>query len=392
MKKKKLFILLPTFFQGGGERVVSELSLNFPEQIETTIVLFEEKISYPYKGKIISLGLPLSQNIFLRVCYFFLRLLKFRKLVAKEQPDTVMSLGASANAISLLTKKRPIVRVDMFLSESRKDIRGLPFRLFVRFFFHRAEKIIAVSRAIARDLSTYFAIPQEKIQVIYNPVDVEKVKKLSQESMSEGYTEMFKGPVVITMGRLREQKGQWHLIRAFKKVKEAIPNARLIILGDGPLRSYLEELGKDKSIYFLGWQQNPFPFLLRAKLFVLSSLWEGLPDVLLEAIACGLPVISTDCKSGPREILAPLTDISTEAKVIEMGEYGILTPVCDRKLWGAKDPLTEEEKMLAEAMRLVLSDEKQQRELSRKSQERAADFDIKKIIHKWDFLYDNRMD
>jgi glycosyltransferase involved in cell wall biosynthesis len=382
-KKKKIIFLLPTLFQGGGERVVSELSLCFSSRMEVVIVVFEEKITYPFGGRIVSLGVPLSTNLIAGAYLFFIRLLRLCRVLAKEKPDYVISLAASANILSLLAAKNPIVHVDIFISEARKGFRGAVFKMLVRFLFPRAGRIVAVSQDIAQDLVSTFRIPAEKIQVIHNPIDIAKIEKRGQESLQPHYEEIFQHPVVITMGRLRPQKGQWHLIRAFAEVKKSIKDAKLILLGEGPLQKELKDLtkklGVQSDVYFLGWQENPFAFLKRSNVFVLSSLWEGLPDVLLEALACGLPAVSFDCRSGPREILAPSTDTKKQINAIEYGNYGVLVPI-------------KNEKLLAESIKKVLSEPGFALEFSGRAQKRARDFDIQTIMPQWNFLYEDRMD
>ena len=377
--KKKLLFFIPTLAQGGGERVVSELSLHTPETIERKIVLFENKVAYPYKGELINLEVPISLNFFLRGLYFFIRLFKFRKILAKERPDFVVSFGAGANMINLLlNSQKAIVRVDNFFSKNNAGFWRGVYSIFIKLFFNRAQRIIVVSHVAAEDLVKNFNVRREKIKVIYNPVDVQKIQKLSREPLGAQYREVFRNLVVITMGRFTKQKGQWHLIEAFKKFKEIVPGAQLVILGEGELRESFQKLAKNSGmadcVHFLGWQKNPFPFLRASKLFVLPSLWEGLPTVLLEAMACGLPVISADCKSGPREILAPKTDINKTATEVEIGEYGMLVP-------------PEDEKALIDAMARLCKDVSLCLALKGKSAQRAQDFDAQKLIKDWAFLW-----
>ena len=381
--------MIATLFGGGGERVVSELSQNFPEHIDTTILLYENKVSYPFRGKLIHLGVPISKNFVLRVYYFFVRLVRFKQILAKENPDRVVSFGYASNMMNLLINKEAVARADLFLSRSTRGFFGGIYKLFVKLFFKRAFCVIAVSRAIKQDLIFNFGVPEEKIHVIHNPIDIERIKRLSQQPLLGEHRKIFQHPVIINMGRLTEQKSQWHLLKAFRSVKDAVPETQLVILGDGELRSDLEKL-VDKlslqgSVHFLGWQKNPFQFLSRSKMFVLSSLWEGLPDVLLEAMACGLPIISTDCKSGPREILAPSTSIEVNAKDVEYAKYGILVPVCDGSFSGSVN-LTKEEEMLAEAMLRLNSDTELSFQLTERSKERAEDFRVEKIIQEWNLI------
>jgi glycosyltransferase involved in cell wall biosynthesis len=384
--RKKIIFFLPTLSIGGGERVVSELSLNLPDSVDKTIVLFKNEVSYPYKGNLICLDIPLSNPVLLRIYYFFVGIWRFKKIIRKEKPDYVISFGEPANIINVLSNRKTILRIDNYTSA----LPGVVYKIFIKILYNETPMIVCVSKTAAKDLTDNFGIKENKIKVIYNPLNVKDIQKLSLAPLETPYEEIFKKPVIINMGRLTKQKSQWHLIRAFKKVKGAVPSAKLVILGTGELEQELkktaEDLGLGKDVHFLGWQKNPFKFLARANVFALSSLWEGLPYVVLEAMACGLPVVSVDCKSGPREILAPETDISREAKDIEYEQFGILTPAFDGKKYGATDPLIKSEEILTKALIKILTDKELSVKLSQKSLQRANDFDTKTIIREWSFL------
>lgn len=193
-------------------------------------------------------------------------------------------------------------------------------------------------------------------------------------------------PILITAGRLVEAKGHEYLIRSFSKVRKN-KVCKLVVLGQGPLEGRLKSLVKDlhlnEEVLFPGFQKNPYAYFSESEIFVLSSLHEGFGKVLVEAMACGLPIISTDCRSGPREILAPRTNFLTEAKDIEIAEYGRLTPVPVGSCKGGREELTKEESLLASAMLCMLEDKKLRGDLHKKSVERAKSFDISKCVEKW---------
>ncbi len=389
MKDKKILFLIPTLDSGGGERVVSELSLNLPSRFQRTIVLFENKVSYPYKGKLISLNISLSKRFFPKLFNLFIGLWRFKKIVNEEKPDYVISFGKAPNIFNILTESNSIVRIENSLTERKKGFWARIYNFLIKTLFNKAEKVIVVSKALGDDLIKDFRIRKEKIKLIYNPIDIKKIQELLKEPLELKHQEIFKQPVIINVGRLTEQKGQWHLVRAFKKAKERKKDLKLVILGEGELETYLKRLIKnlnlEKDVYFLGWQKNPFKFLSRSKLFVFPSLWEGLGIAILEAMVCGLPVISSDCKSGPREILAPSTDLDNQTKNIEYVKYGILVPVCSKNLPETNTPLTRNENILSKATIEVLTNEKLSNDLATKAKQRAKDFDIRNIIKKWDF-------
>jgi len=394
MKNKKIMFFTRSLEKGGGERILSELSLNLSDNIQSTIVLLGDKTSYLYKGKLITFNLPFSKKFFPKLFIFFRGFLKFKKIINREKPNYILSFGNEPNVMNVLTKRGSLVRVENFISQSNTGFFGKFYNFLIKLLFNRAERIIVVSRGIESELVKNFGIKKEKIQLIYNPIDVEKIQNMSQETLESKYQKIFKQPVLINVGMLNEQKGQWHLIRSFKKAKESTKNLKLVILGEGELKPCLqqliEELNLKEDVHLLGWQENPFKFLSKSTLFVLSSLWEGLPTVILEAMACGVPILSTDCRSGPREILAPDTDIDCWTNNIENGEYGILTRPfeIEKKFPQAGEPLTENEKILSEAIIKILADERLQKNLRKKSKERAEDFDAKNIIKEWDFLWE----
>ena len=257
--------------------------------------------------------------------------------------------------------------------------------------YGKTDGIIAVSEEIKRDLINSYGLNEDKIIVIYNSYPIEEIRELCAEELDNEYVDIFRSPVIITAGRLNKQKGHWHLIRSFSKVKKQVPDAKLVFLGEGELYEYLvklsKELGIQEDVHFLGFQINPFKFIARSSIFIMSSLYEGFPNALAEAQACGVPVISSDCLSGPREILAPNEFRMRKIDYgINIKRYGILTPVCDGKRYAADDELTEEELIMADHMITLLRDEELAVHFRKQSLKRIEDFHIKNIIKRWESI------
>ena len=190
----------------------------------------------------------------------------------------------------------------------------------IKRFYPWADGIVVVSRGVRDDMAQLTNIPSERITVIYNPSVVKaEVLERAQAPLDHPWFLPGQPPVLLAVGRLQVQKDFPMLIRAFAQVRQTRP-VRLLILGEGKQRPMLEELikklGLDGDVSLPGFVVNPFAYMSRASIFILSSRWEGLPTVLVEALCCGTPVISTDCPSGPREIL-------------QDGQYGQLVPVGD---------------------------------------------------------------
>ena len=226
-----------------------------------------------------------------------------------------------------------------------------------KILYTKADSVVAISNLIALYLKKRYSIDNNKMQIIHNPLNISKVIVEAHEEINDIYN-IFNQQVIVTAGRLNKQKGQWHLIRCFKLIKQQIVNSKLVILGEGELRPYfvslIKTLGLDKDVYLLGFQENPFKFIGRSSVFAFPSLYEGFPMTLIEAMACGVPVVSSDCKSGPREILAPDTDLTKQTSTPEFAQYGILMPVPDGTQYKAEDPLTEEEVIWAEVLINIL--------------------------------------
>jgi glycosyltransferase involved in cell wall biosynthesis len=188
-------------------------------------------------------------------------------------------------------------------------------------FYPWADGIIAVSQGVADDLGQITRLSSDRIQVIYNPIVLPELFTLAQEPVEHPWFKPGEPPVILGVGRLHPQKDFPTLIRAFAEVRK-VQQARLMILGDGPERQALttlvSELGLIEDVAFPGFVQNPYAYMSKAAVFVLSSAWEGLGNVLVEAMAIGTPVVSTNCESGPGEIL-------------DGGKYGRLVPVGDSR-------------------------------------------------------------
>ncbi len=189
----------------------------------------------------------------------------------------------------------------------------------IKFFYPKANIVVCVSKETEHILNQVYNI--SNTQTIYNMVDIQENIKLSQVELVPEYKDLFKEEHFnfINIGRLTRQKGQWFMIRSFKQVFERYPHARLFILGDGPLKEDLEDLitklDLNNHVFFLGEQDNVFPFLKNGDCFLFPSLWEGLPLVLIEALSMDIPIISSDCKTGPKEILCPELDFGGKTKL-----------------------------------------------------------------------------
>lgn len=244
-----------------------------------------------------------------------------------RRPSVLMSTLEHVNVLAVVAS-RWVGGIRVVLREANTyaaDLAGLGVkdrlvRAAMRRTYRSADAVVAVSNGVASGLIDGLGVPPDRVHVIFNPVITPRVEQ-GGRAPPPGHPWFASGapPVVLAVGRLAEQKGFDVLLRAFAVLRERRP-CRLMVLGEGPLRDRLADLARELAVEpdvaFPGFVDDPFPYMASADLFVLSSRWEGLPNVLIQAMAVGAPVVATDCPSGPREIL-------------DAGRYGRLVPVDD---------------------------------------------------------------
>jgi len=231
------------------------------------------------------------------------------------RPDALIATPVQANLVSVMARAysrfRPtlILREANTLSVSSADSRDPRDRLSPRLasvLYPRADAVVAVSKGVADDLVVNMGVPQAMVRVIYNPTVGDDIERLMNEPLADAWFHDEGAPVVLSVGRLAPQKRFDDLIRAVWFARQKRP-VRLMIIGEGEERPRLQalaaSLGIDDAVRLPGFIQNPYAYMARAHLYAVSSAYEGLPNTIIEALACGLPVVSTDCPSGPREIL-----------------------------------------------------------------------------------------
>jgi glycosyltransferase involved in cell wall biosynthesis len=234
----------------------------------------------------------------------------------RTRPKAVLSALTHMNVAVVIAARLSRLPLRIVLSERNqisskaREARGAWQRMLYRavpYFYQGADAIVAVSGGVAEDLAGFGRLPGHKIRVIHNPVFDADVEARAHAPAAHPWFERKGPPIVLAAGRLHRQKGFDVLLEAFA-IARAQVDCRLVILGEGqeraPLLATAERLGLAYDIDMPGFAENPFPLMAQAGAFVLSSRWEGFPNALVEAMACGAPVIATDCPSGPREILS----------------------------------------------------------------------------------------
>ena len=324
MSQQRIAFFLPNLYGGGAERVSVNLLKGMVERENLVLDLvlgiaegsFLEQV--PEGVNIINLKSP-------RVATAILPLVKYLKTV---QPDALLSHLGHANVIALVANKLAGSKTRLAVVEHNTlsvadavSIRAKITPWFMKQFYPSADAIIGVSQGVSRDLESQLGFDSDSVTTIYNPVINRELLAKANTTVDHPWLQPGQPPVFLAVGRLTAQKDFTNLIQAFASVRQN-KTARLIILGEGELRSELEELARSLGVKddldLPGFADNPYGYMARASAFVLSSRYEGLPTALIEAMACGCPVVSTDCPSGPQEIL-------------QGGKYGALVPIQNSK-------------------------------------------------------------
>lgn len=379
---------------GGAERVCIQLAEGLQEKgVEVVILLTEGPVKMDVKNvsvvQILHAGTPNLLQKFLRLPVQYWRVLRY---IRKNKIEVVISMEERANILNLALpgKQKRILTVHTYLSRSlneRTFAQRLPTKAFLGLFLWRADLVVCVSRGSAKDFQSLFPVKPDRLTTMYNSFDIDEVIALSRETLEAQYRELFEAKVVIAVGHLNKAKGHWHLIRAFKRIQQSVPEARLVFLGDGPLREYLEtlttDLGLRDKVHFLGFHANPFKFVSRSTVFAFTSLWEGFGCALVEALICNTATVSTDCRFGPREILAPDTNLCRVTDEIEQAKYGTLIPPLDERFKDANASLTRGETLLAEAITTLIQNESLRTRYEQLGAQRALAFRRQSVMNKW---------
>jgi glycosyltransferase involved in cell wall biosynthesis len=356
----KVAFFLQDLFGGGAERVMLTLAGGFADRgydVDLVLVRAEGQrlADVPPNVRIVTLGTR-------RTAYSIPRLARYLR---RERPQALLSALVHVNIAAILAARlsgagpRIVITEHNQATENAARARSPIIRLAHRaigWLYPLADEIVAVSAGVAESLTAYSGLDRRRVSVVHNPVVTPALHDKAQAAVTHPWLAPGQPPVILGAGRLTAQKDFVNLLRAFAIVKQTLP-ARLIILGEGPdrpqLRDLIDRLDLARDADMPGFDANPYAYMSRAAVFVLSSAWEGLPTVLIEAMACGTPVVATDCRSGPADILVG-------------GRFGELVPVADPPALAAAILRTLERTPAAPALRA-----------------RAGDFSIERAVDRY---------
>lgn len=388
--KKKLMLISPMLHQGGFERVCVTTARLLAPYFDVTIVIFDStNIAYDVTGlHIIDIKMGVKKGKWRKLMQLIKRSRRVRQLKARMQPDIAYSFGPTANMVNALSKVRG-TKTWLGL----RNYTDIEETVQIRWFIRRADLMVCCSKVIEEVLKKKFGF--HNTVTLYNLYDVDTIRAQAAEGEPKLPWPEAEGKYLISMGRDDDQKGFWHMLKIFACVHRQRPEARLIILGAGTFVQYKKlaaGLGIADAVYFAGMRKDPYCYLKKASIYLLTSLNEGFPNALVEGMALGLAAVAADCMTGPREILladcqqdnmaAGKQSIDQRDGVI-WGEYGVLLPAMSgvKNLNG--DEISQEEEIFAQAVIQLLQDEDLLQQYQQAALKRAGNFTYESYIEQF---------
>lgn len=357
-----MLLIVPALYQGGTEKVCAMTARILKPYFDVRIAVFDSRqVDFDVAGiPVDDLGLPSRPGKAAKVLNVLLRARCLWRLKKRERIDIAYSFGPSANLPNILSGSRAKLWLGV-MSYMDMDNR------FLGLFCSRCDRLLCCSETLRDMIVRKYRC--DKAYALQSPFDLQEMERLS--GREEAKLPWKEGRILVSMGREDEVKGFWHLLKIFSLVHESLPDTRLLIVGMGEFTQYREladDLGISDQVFFAGLKRNPYPYLKRGALYLLTSYYEGFPNALVEGMAMGLPAVATDCKTGPAEIFD--------------GRYGILMPnMAQEPDFDAKSIGADERAFAAQVIAL-LEDEEAMARYSRLSVERAGMYSVEAYIQK----------
>jgi glycosyltransferase involved in cell wall biosynthesis len=395
-KKKNLVLLIPQMKRGGAERVVSRLSFLLSKEHNIKILVFDDSvITYEVGCDLYSLNIaPRSdKKVIAKIQNAIKRIVSYRKFKKNNSIDITYSFGDTANLVNILSfgKDKKIISIRGFkgIRQGKSLIEKALLKPISVFLCKRADRIVSVSKLMSKTIAKEYNIDERKIYTSYNGYDTKDIFNRSLEELNEFENKVFTdNKTIITAGTFKEEKGYWHLLKSFSELIKVYSDIKLVILGENyrdnenKVKKLADELNIKDSLIFMGYKSNPYKYFSKSTVYVLSSTFEGFPNAMVEAMSCGVPIIASDCQSGPREILAPNTNVFDETETYSHEEYGILVERMNKYENYNPEDIESCDKNLANALEKILTDDKLIKYYAEKAKIRAAHFSYEYWLEK----------
>ena len=404
MLSPSILLVIPNLGLGGAQRVFHDHSVEFARYHTVSEIVFnlDDGDLYPSGNPVYSLNVSGGGSPVDKLRNFGRRVRGLRQLREQLRPSVCISHLEGADYVNLLSggPGKTVLCIHgskLYDANISGAVGWLRKKALMPLLYNRADKIVTVSRDIVAELVNVFGVEPEKIQTINNFFEVARIEQASWEPLLAAEAAVYAaGPVLVTSGRLTVQKNQAPLLNILVELRRRLLPVRLIFVGDGELRDSLvanarslglrvfaawegTALTPEFDVYFLGLQQNPFKYLRPATAFVFPSAWEGFPMALGEAMVCGLPVLSTDCATGPREMLAPATVMPANLlRQAEWTDCGVLLPMLNQL-----NTLSSDKAIWVETLAELLAAPDRREQLGQLARQRMNDFTREHIFGQW---------
>lgn len=364
---KKLLLIVPSLHQGGSEKVCAMTAVILKPYFDVQIAIFDSRnIDFDVEDvPVADLGLPSRPGKFAKVINVCRRGWRLYRLKKREQIDIAYSFGPTANLANVFSRLLPGgKRAKCWLGVmSYMDMDSSWLGLFCK----KSDRLLCCSETLRGMIEEKYGC--DHTYTLTGFFDIAQIRARAEEG--EAQLPWQEGRIIVSMGREDVVKGFWHLLKIFSLVHRKLPDTRLLIIGKGEFTAYRKlaaDLGIADAVYFAGLQKNPYPYLKKGTLYLLTSYWEGFPNALVEAMAMGLPAVATDCMTGPAEIFD--------------GKYGVLVPNMGKEPDMDASHIEEEEKNTAARVAALLQDAEELARYGRLSVERAGVFSKEAYIRK----------
>ena len=395
MDSKRVLLIIPELAMGGAQRSISNLSRELSKNHSVWLLVFNRQhaIGYNHGGELISLDVVPRRGLLNKLLAFIRRVRRLKKIKRDLGIERSISFLEGADYINVLSKSGEKVVLSVRGSKEHDEtIHGkyswLRKKILIPWLYGSADLVVAVNNGIISELKSQYGLDQKKMSVIGNYYNIREITELSNEPKNDIASKLYQDLVLITTGRFAPEKGLKNLVVVFKNLKVKYNNLRMVMVGDGPelnnLITTISQLGLDvhlglgfkslPDIVVLQGEKNVFKYLRGATIYLMNSSSEGFPNGLAEAMICDVPVVTSDCPYGPREILEPDMSFDLELSKPHVSQNGVLMPVikseADIQLW-------------TETLTQLIENSNQRLELAKNARQRIALFDKDLIISQW---------
>lgn len=344
---EKIAIYCPRLTGGGAEKIAGMLSKELSQYYKDVyfFVLYKKNITYEYGGQIVDFGFDDIDNKYVGKRKWFKKFIAYLKLPMRMKNrkrelnisctisfldfPSIINILSKANDKIIVSIRSPKTPQKSQTHSIRNRLRVFVCHALLKLFLKRADVVVPASYGIGEDLTTNFNVSKNKVRVIYNFINIDAILNQKNKEIEEREKNFIENKFnILCVGRLEEEKNPRTLLTSFAKVAKHFSDVNLIFLGDGSLRASLIEetkiLGIESKVMFVPYTNNPYKYMSRCDALIVDSLYEGYPNVIIEAMACSLPVLSVDCFSGPREIIDNMKSYKEKIQGIKCCDKGIL--------------------------------------------------------------------